>query len=411
MRRSLLLTLSILFAAPSFAAQIVVMDIEAKGGVKKELAEGLTPVLHAALSDVEGMVVISQDDVLALLELEANKALMGCSKESCMTEIAGSMGAELMARSTISKVGKDFVVSLSLIDVNRAKPVLRATGKARGGDEMAPSAIEDAVHNTFKKQLPRDLQGPASMSRRGFSAALAGLHQVAMDKRKSPADSRKRVVLDLVNTELDYDAEPKLRMLDQAIRGGQYDARMAALSSKNKKMFEHYMGVRAFYSALWHDMGRVKEIRERARAEGRQPTPRALRFEKPDPLDRPDPADVKSYVRAVSTPRKIVAAALAALKSNKPKAFATQWHKDKERNALSSFESLRRNLTQYKRKYDLVPQHALLPDQLESGIRTLKDKEGKEMVVYLRTYKKGEINGTDTVRLKKDGKKWRISSW
>ncbi|MCP4502344.1 MAG: hypothetical protein GY822_20505 [Deltaproteobacteria bacterium] len=214
-----LLAVLFLDVSSAKAAQIVAFDLKAVGAVRKSMAESLSPILLAQLARQDGMSVVSQADIRALLELEGAKAAMGCDEGGCMAEIAGSLGAELLVTSALSKVGREWVVSMTVIQVDGAKILRRSTGKGRGKvEDAATVAIENAVHQLFKGALPTELQGPASMTRRGFKAALAGLHQAMLDPALDPQASRRRIVLDLVATELDYDASPKLDMLDLRIR-------------------------------------------------------------------------------------------------------------------------------------------------------------------------------------------------
>ena len=100
---------ALLLSLPATAAQIVALDLKATGNAPKRLAVALSPVLVAELARREGMSVISQDDVRALLELEAEKQLAGCDDAGCMADIAGSLGAELLCTSKIALVGKEYV--------------------------------------------------------------------------------------------------------------------------------------------------------------------------------------------------------------------------------------------------------------------------------------------------------------
>ena len=88
-RLALVVTVALGLALPVNAAQIVALDLAPKGNTPARVAEALSPLLVAELARREGMSVISQADVRALLELEANKALAGCSETSCMTDIGG----------------------------------------------------------------------------------------------------------------------------------------------------------------------------------------------------------------------------------------------------------------------------------------------------------------------------------
>lgn len=403
------LALALLLAPAARAAQIVALDLKTLGGVPQRLADALTPVLITELSRREGMSVVSQADVRALLELEADKALIGCTDTSCMTDIAGSLGAELLATSTLSKVGSEYVVAMTLIQVDGAKVVRRSTGKAKGGDEAASEAILRAIHELFRGELPSDLQGPASMSRRGFEAALAGLHKAIADPKVDAKASRKRVILDIVQTELDYDATPKLEALDLAIRRGRANVRLRGLASKDAQELEHWLSAIDQYRVLWDDLGRVKEIRTRARERGIEPSARALRFMDPEPSSRPDAGDAQRYLSHSKEARAVVEKALQAYLQDKPQSFASYWKKDSKARALDEYENGRRYDKTKGYRWDVLPPHAHLPELFERAIDSMKDDK---VVVYLRRYNKdGSVYGEENVWLETEDGQWRISSW
>jgi hypothetical protein len=397
------------FSAPAEAAQIIAMDMKAKGGVPARLAEALNPVLVAELARREGMSVVSQNDVRALLELESDKAMAGCTDTSCMADIAGSLGAELMATTTISKVGAEYVVSMTLIQSEGAKIVRRSTGRARGGDEAANEALLNSIHELFRGELPGELMGPASMSRRGFEAALAGLKQAVLSKALDAKPQRKRVILDLVNTELDYDAEPKMGMLDLAIRRGRGEAQRRLLGSRNKKEQQHYLGAIAEYNAMGDDLGRVKEIRTRARERGVVPSARPLRFMEPDPVKLPDQKELNRYWKRANAARTVVKKALAAYGRDDVKAFQKLWKKGYEGNAKRELESGRKYDKKNGYSYDIMPLHAMTPSVQRYAVGTLESPEKRN--VYLRKFKKGEIYSSETVYLIEEDGRWVISSW
>ncbi len=407
-RHALVLGLAALLSAGGArAAQIVTLDMKPSGGVPPRVAESLSPVLVAELARREGMSVISQADVRALLEHESDKQLLGCSDASCMTDIAGSLGAELLCTSTIGRVGAEYVVTLTLIQVEGAKVARRSTARAKGGEEAAGEALLQAVHELFKGGLPTELQGPASMTRRGFEAALAGLHRAILDKKGDARESRRRIILDLVATELDYDAEPKMEMLDLALRRGRAEATRRILSSRSQKERDFYVGARQHYGALWDDLGRVKEIRTRARERGVVPSSRPLRFLDPDPPDEPDAKDAARYAKDVAPGHKLVARALAAYEKGDEAAFVALWKKDYGGNAKRALEEREYDKPRGIR-YELLPLYAMPPELIERAISTLN--EGR-LVVYRRKIVNGKIDSEDNVWLEKEDGRWRISSW
>lgn len=399
-----------LFSLPAgaLAAQIVALDLSPEGDVPPRLARALNPILLTELSRVQGMSVISQDDVRALLELEANKQQLGCNETSCMTEIAGSLGAELLATAGIGRLGSTWVVSITLIRVDSAAVVRRTTGKSTGGEAIAEEAVVAAVRSLFREGVPSELQGPASLSRRGFRAALAGHHQALLEAGADPRPSRRRLILDLVQTELDYDATPKIEALDLQIRRGISAIRTLLLTSRNDAELERYLAAIDQYRALADDLGRVKEIRVRARERGTVPSAQPLRFEDPEPLDRPEPDEVAAYQKNAGQARQVVGEALRAFEKRNTAQFRRQWLSDRPGTADRALTDLVDEEKRYKQRCELLPYFATPPDHYESALSTMK--EGR-MMVHLRCYRDGKIYDSDRVWLDKEQAGWKISSW
>lgn len=395
-------------AHPARAAEIVALELQAVGGVRPQLAAALSPVLITELSRRDGMSVVSQADIRALLELEADKATLGCDNSSCMAEIASSMGAELLASSTLSRVGEEYIVAMTLLQVEGARVIRRSTGKARGGDEAAGQAVAMAVHELFRGELPTELQGPASMTRRGFEASLAGLQKAIAAPKTDAKPGRKRVILDLITTELDYDAEPKLQTLEKAIERGIFQVRQRALGAKDGAELEHWLGAADQYRALRDDLGRVREIRTRARERGIEPSARALRFLDPDPEDRPSPTDVARYFAATQAARRVLDQALQAYLTDEPADFSRFWKSTDGHQALRAYESGRDDDRKYGVTWQVLPAHAHTPELLARGIRSI---DTPKLVLYRLKKQGAERFSSDPVYLEQEGGAWRIVSW
>jgi len=395
-------------AAPAVAAQLVALDMKATGNLAQGTADALTPILVTELGRRPGISVVSQADVKALLEHSANQQMLSCSDEGCMAAIAGSLGAELLATSTLSRVGRKWVVTLSLIEVNQAKVFRRATGEQLGDEEAAVEAVLSAVQNLFKDGLPDDMKGPASMSRLGFKAALAGFTKAIRDPKQDGKGGRRRLILDLVNTELDYDAAPKVDMLDLGIRRQVGSLDNELLTAKDESDFARLLNARQTWLAVRQDLERVKEIRQRSRERGVVPSAQPLRFEDPDPPDWPDPKLVAVYKRDVEPARKVVAQALQAYVKGDQKGFVAWWAKEQQRNGESEFTDGHQSDQRYGYTYQLVALHAIPPWLLEHALEAMQKGE---LLVMLVRFAKGEPDDDAYVYLVREEGKWRIRSW
>lgn len=106
-------------AAPRFVAPGLRVT-----NLKASLAQDFTDHLAQQLAG-RGLSVITSSDVQAILGIERQKQLLGCSDDAstCMTELAGALGADGVVMGTVVRVGKKFQVNVRIIDARDARPL------------------------------------------------------------------------------------------------------------------------------------------------------------------------------------------------------------------------------------------------------------------------------------------------
>lgn len=118
-------------------AHVAVQDVDVPA--LDERAKGiLTAALAAEVRKVDGTSVMGMDEVRALLEQEAQKQLAGCDGESCMSELADALGAELVVSARIAQIGDQVAVSFRRFDNRDAgvKGVDKQVSGAVTGEEF-----------------------------------------------------------------------------------------------------------------------------------------------------------------------------------------------------------------------------------------------------------------------------------
>ena len=88
--------------------------------------------------------VVGKSDIATLLGVEAKKEALGCDEGSCLTELAGAVGAPLVARASVGRLGSQTVVALSILDAEKAHELARPTRSVSTDDEL-PDALADLV--------------------------------------------------------------------------------------------------------------------------------------------------------------------------------------------------------------------------------------------------------------------------
>src|ERR1043166_2942376 len=97
--------------------------------------------------------VIGMDEVRAMLDLEAQKQMMGCGEEkSCLAEIAGAVGADVLVVGGIVDIGGERVVTLKRIDQKSASVAQQASqrlaNEGKNGEEIL-AAVGPAIEKLF----------------------------------------------------------------------------------------------------------------------------------------------------------------------------------------------------------------------------------------------------------------------
>ncbi len=131
-------------AAEAARERLVVMNLDTEG-LDPALAKPLNEFLLTEFQAADRYEVIGGSDVVAMLEAEAQKQLLGCDDEDCMAQIAGAMNARLMASASVGQVSGSYLVNLKVIDVRDTRVLARASVKSGGTEDQLMAAVQTAV--------------------------------------------------------------------------------------------------------------------------------------------------------------------------------------------------------------------------------------------------------------------------
>lgn len=122
---------------------LLVMDLTSEDLDEQQLTT-IAGLIAAELNQRPGLRVLTTDDMRDLLSLEESRQLAGCDDNSCMTELAGALGARYVVFGQAGALGDLLVVNLKLLDTQRAETVGRAAAQARNLDEL-PRVLRPAL--------------------------------------------------------------------------------------------------------------------------------------------------------------------------------------------------------------------------------------------------------------------------
>lgn len=102
------------------------------------------------LRKLEHTSVITDEEIRALLEHEAEKQLLACAQESCFSELADALGVDALVIGTVAVVGEQHVFGLKRLDPVNARVMGQVTRRFQAGNgEELLVAIGPAVEELF----------------------------------------------------------------------------------------------------------------------------------------------------------------------------------------------------------------------------------------------------------------------
>lgn len=115
--------------------KIVVLNLVGRGlpAGEEELPALLTDTLAGEVEVVSGCDVVSQADILAMLDYEKQKAVCTDGSDSCLAEVGQALGADRVVAGTIGRIGSEYVITARLMNVRQASVERRAEEPVAGG--------------------------------------------------------------------------------------------------------------------------------------------------------------------------------------------------------------------------------------------------------------------------------------
>jgi len=129
--------------------RIAVLDVQYAGAGDRKTVEGLSALLASEVARRPSLTVIAGADLRALVGFERQKQLLGCTESSCIAELAGALGVAWLLSSEVSRVGSTWLLSLTLLDANKAVAQGRLTRKAYSDDQLVDET-SNAVDELLK---------------------------------------------------------------------------------------------------------------------------------------------------------------------------------------------------------------------------------------------------------------------
>ncbi len=162
-------------SAPAAKEQLLLLGLRPGPGVSAETANSITDSVHSELAAIGVYAVLSNEELAAILGLERQRQLSGCSQESCLAELAGAMDSKRALIGDVTRVDADVIVNLSLIDPRNAKSLGRVGKTITASSGLGPvyEALKPMLYELVA-QDPLFADHPPTMPR-GFGGLTLGV--------------------------------------------------------------------------------------------------------------------------------------------------------------------------------------------------------------------------------------------
>lgn len=154
-----LFALFVLAAAPEPArvVHVAVTDLGVEG-VEPRVARIFASSLVYEVRKLERTSVLGYDEIRAMLDVEAERQLTGCTGEesSCLAEVANALGADIVVMGALTRVGDTHVIALKSIvqDKAQAQGTFNKVVPAGSGEELL-AEVGAAVAELFPQTALR----------------------------------------------------------------------------------------------------------------------------------------------------------------------------------------------------------------------------------------------------------------
>jgi TolB-like protein len=120
--------------------RVVVLSIKPIDAETAKPAQVLTEIILTDLSKLNRLDILGETEISSLLGFERQKQLMGCTEGSCLAEIGGALGCDLLVMGTLGRVGKQLRLDLKLADARKNAILVRDGALVSPTDDLVDAA-------------------------------------------------------------------------------------------------------------------------------------------------------------------------------------------------------------------------------------------------------------------------------
>lgn len=181
-------------AAPQ---KIAVLPFTGGAGVSEKAAGSITEAAVGELRRLPDIVVVTPQEVLAVLTLDQQRQALGCAQGECVTDLGSALGAERLVTGSIAVLGESWLVHLKLLDVKRAAAMKQVDRRLRG---KGVDDVLDALGPMLAELLDRPATAPerieAAVQQKPEAAGSSGSTADVVEALADEVRARMKVATD-----------------------------------------------------------------------------------------------------------------------------------------------------------------------------------------------------------------------
>lgn len=140
-----------MFAEDDEKLRLAVMEFEDRSkSLSKQMLSDATEYLRGALIAANKYIVIaSERQSQAMVKNMKKESYKECNDKNCQIQLGQALSADTILRTTITRLGKTFVIASELIDLEKEATVVGAREKYDGSEESLSSALDNIAEKVI----------------------------------------------------------------------------------------------------------------------------------------------------------------------------------------------------------------------------------------------------------------------
>ena len=131
--------------------KIAVLDLKSQTELDAGIVTILNELLLTEVQETGKFEVLGSSDIASMINLEEQRVqLTGCADDSCLVEIGGALGVNLLIVASVGAVGDSYLCTLKVLDVSNAKVLKRVAEMVPRKDNQLITAIRNSVRKAVE---------------------------------------------------------------------------------------------------------------------------------------------------------------------------------------------------------------------------------------------------------------------